>query len=162
MFFKGNISQKDILRSKLLPKSAFWKDVLLAWGKLNYMENTPMDKMDHILQNLGRCWNTVHRRPERWQRYHVNIWPVLCKISGEYQLHAVVISAIPRVGEYNRIVTQSFSQTHLIEKLSQSIKPNQVAYTQLVTQTVQFPIPPNREMEARAWWPFARSTCNKQ
>ncbi len=44
--FKGNISQKDIFRSKLLPKSTFWKDVLLAWVKLNYMENTSMDKID--------------------------------------------------------------------------------------------------------------------
>ncbi len=44
--FKVNISQKDIFISKLLPKSAFWKDVLLAWVKLNYMENTPMDKID--------------------------------------------------------------------------------------------------------------------
>ncbi len=44
--FMGNISQKDIFRNKLLPKSAFWKDVLLAWVKLNYMENTTMDKID--------------------------------------------------------------------------------------------------------------------
>ncbi len=44
--FKGNISQKDICRSKLLPKSAFWKDVLLALINLNYIENTSVDKID--------------------------------------------------------------------------------------------------------------------
>ncbi len=44
--FMANISQNDICRSKLLPKSVFWKDVLLAWVKLNYIENTPADKID--------------------------------------------------------------------------------------------------------------------
>ncbi len=34
----------------------------------------------------------------------------------------------------------SISQTHLIEKLCQSIKPSKVAYTKVITQTVQFPI----------------------
>ncbi len=37
IIFKGNISQKDICRSKLLRNSAFWKDVLLAWVKLTFL-----------------------------------------------------------------------------------------------------------------------------
>ncbi len=42
----GNMPQKDIFKSKLLQKCVFWKAVLLVQVKLNYMENTPMDKID--------------------------------------------------------------------------------------------------------------------
>ncbi len=52
-----------------------------------------------------------------------------------------VVSAIPRVWKYNRNVTYSLNQVHLIEKLCQSTKPRKVAYTKLINQTVQFPIP---------------------
>ncbi len=52
-----------------------------------------------------------------------------------------VVSAIPRVWKYNRNVAQSFNQAHFIERLCQSIKPSKVAYTNLINQTVQFPIP---------------------
>ncbi len=37
--FKGNISSKDIICSKLCNNNGFWKDVLLAWADLSYKEN---------------------------------------------------------------------------------------------------------------------------
>ncbi len=52
-----------------------------------------------------------------------------------------VVSVIPRVWKYNKNVAQSLNQVHHIEKLCQSIKPSKVAYTKLINQTVQFPIP---------------------
>ncbi len=52
-----------------------------------------------------------------------------------------VVSAIPRVLKYNRNIEQSLNQAHLIAKLCQSIQPSKVAYTKVITQTVQFPIP---------------------
>ncbi len=153
--FKGNISSKDIICSKLC-NNGFWKDVLLTWANLSYKENINVvgaDKQQIWYNSNVRVQNKIVFF-NAW--YHAGIITIgdlmdpkgkimsYDQFSANYRVRSnfvqynSIISAIPFTWKKVQMVT-SMVTSPILDNLCNAVKPSKYAYNTFISQSAQFP-----------------------